>query len=126
MHQFHSSEANPPDSRHTVSYIEYYPSYVLSLPSHTRVHALLSLQITLDGCGESRGFFALSSLRRRQGDKASIDNPLNDPSFDAVDRTGLPTFGGRPLFRVVGQISNQCQIAFPVIGASLFIFVPCF
>lgn len=76
--------------------------------------------------GNLGGFFALSSLRRRQGDKASIDNPLNDPSFDAVDRTGLPTFGGRPLFRVVDQISNECQIAFPVIGASLFIFVPCF
>jgi hypothetical protein len=97
MHQFHSNKANPPDSRYTVSYIKYHPSYVPSMASHTRVHALLSFRIALNGVW-NLFFYAQSTLRRRQGDKASTDNPLNDPFFEAVDRPGPPTSGGRPLF----------------------------
>ena len=56
LRQIHSDEANPPDSRHTVSYMEYHPFHVLSLASHARIHAPYPPQIALNGRGESRFF----------------------------------------------------------------------
>lgn len=56
MCQFHFNEANPPDSRHTVSYIEYHPSLSRHW-LHTLVYTLFyPLQIALNGRGESRFF----------------------------------------------------------------------
>lgn len=77
----------------------------------------------LNGRGTSRFFCAKCQFSRRQGDKAPTIDPLNVPALQTVDLTG---FWGPPRFRVLDHVSGQCQIIFPVIGASLFIFVPCF
>jgi hypothetical protein len=92
LRQVRSDEANPPDSRHTVSYMEYHPFHVLSLASHARIHAPYPPQIPLNGRGESRFFFALSTLFRRQGGK-QLDDCLSKQSTPLV-----PRYLGDPLF----------------------------
>lgn len=123
MRQFHFNEANPPDSRHTVSYIEYHPSLNRHW-LHTLVYMLFyPLQIALNGRGESRFFFAPS--QPSVGVKGTMFL-LTTHSMTRSRPTGPPTFGGPPLFKVLGHIGGQFQIAFLVIGSSSFIFVPCF
>jgi hypothetical protein len=61
------------------------PLYLLGITLNGRVHL---------------GFFALSALIRRQGDKVSSNNPLTDPFLEP---TMPPTFGGPPLFSVLGS-----------------------
>ncbi len=97
MRQFHSNEANPPDSRHTVSYTEYHPLHVSLLVPHVRLHALYPFQKTPNGCGASQFFSALSTLFRRQGDNPLTVNPLYDPSLETVDLTSSRRLGD-PLF----------------------------
>jgi len=125
LRQVHSDEANSPDSRHTVSSMEYHFFHVPSLASHARIHAPYPPQIPLNGRGECH-LFLRSQLSFGIKGECHL---LTTHSMTGLSKTPLvPRYLGDPLF-IESPASYQwpmLDLPLPVIGASLSIFAPCF